>query len=65
MDLQEEKGPVSVIYPHVYGSVGPGPNMDTATIVDVSFVFMFFLATLLLWNAAALIKSQTVLPSNL
>lgn len=40
-------------------SVGPSPNMNTATIVAVSFVFLVFSPpTLLLWNADALIKSQ-------
>lgn len=40
-------------------SVGPSPDMNTATIVAVSFILLFFSpATLLLWNADALIKSQ-------
>lgn len=50
---------LSSIHTSVVRSVGPSPNMNTATIVAVCFVFLFFsTATLLMWNADALIKSQ-------
>lgn len=50
---------LSSIHTSMVRSAGPSPHMNTATIVAVSFIFMFFSpATLLLWNADALVKSQ-------
>lgn len=65
MDLQEEKGPASVIYTSIVRMYGAKSRYEHCHHCSCEFILMFFSpATRLLWNAGVLIRSQLLLYYN-